>query len=174
MEFAGGVVCIGAIILITVVVISSFISWIIRRIKRPKLKDILAKVEKSENIGSAYFDKLAIQGIKSTDALIKKGAHPGGRKEIENTTGIANDLIIKWISFVDLLRIRNVTLEYIYLLREAGVNSVVELAQRNPEMYHKILIETNERKKFVSNTFSVYMVKDWIEQAKKLPHVIEY
>jgi len=174
MEFAGGVVCIAAIILIAVVVASSLISWIIRRIKRPKLKDILAEVEKSENIGSAYFDKLAMQGIKSTDSLIKKGAHPDGRKEIENTTGIANDLILKWISFVDLLRIRNITVGYIYLLREAGVKSVVGLAQRNPEMYHKIMVETNERKKFVSNTFSVAMVKDWIEPAKKLPQVIEY
>ena len=174
MEFAGGVVCIAAIILIAVAIVSALISWIIRRIKRPKLKDIIAKVEKSENIGCAYFDKLAMQKIKSTDALIKKGARPDGRKEIENTTGIANDLMLKWISFVDLLRIRNITVEYIYLLREAGVNSIVGLAQRNPEMYHKILVETNKRKKFVSCTFSVDMVKDWIEQAKKLPQVIKY
>ncbi len=174
MELVGGVVCIAAIILIALALISAFISWIIRRIKRPKLKDILTQVEKSQDIGSAYFDKLAIKGIKSTDALIKKGAHPDGRKDIENTTGISGDLILKWISFIDLLRINGITVEYIYLLREAGVKSAVELAQRNPEVYHRILVETNERKKFVSGPFSVDMIRNWIEQAKKLPQVIEY
>jgi hypothetical protein len=174
MQLVGGVVCIAAIILIALAVISAFISWIIRRIKRPKLKDILAEVEKSKDIGSAYFNKLTMQGIKSTDALLKKGAHPDGRKEIENTTGIASDLILKWISFLDLLQIRNITIGHIYLLREAGVNSVFQLAQRNPEMYHKILVETNEKKKIVSDAFSLDIVRDWIEQAKKLPQVIEY
>ncbi|MBM3702916.1 MAG: DUF4332 domain-containing protein [Actinobacteria bacterium] len=174
MEFIGGVVCIAFIILIAVVFVYAFITFIIRRIKRPKLKDVLAEIEKSKNIGSDYFDKLVMQGIKSTDALIKKGASPDSRKEIENTTGIASGLILKWISFVDLLRIRDITIEYIYLLRETGVKSVFELAQRNPEMYHKILVKTNEEKKFLIDTFSVNMVRDWIEQAKKFPQIIKY
>ena len=74
MEFAGGVVCIGAIILIAVVVASSLISWIIRRIKRPKLKDILAEVEKSENIGSAYFCKPEEAGTYQSIHLSLTGA----------------------------------------------------------------------------------------------------
>ena len=174
MQFVGSVFCIVAIIVIALAVISSLISWVVRRLRSPKLKDVLSKVEKSEEMGSVYFDKLAKAGIKSTNDFIKKGAHPRGRKEIEYTTGIGKDLILKWICFVDLLRIRDITVEYIYLLKETRVSSVVEVAQRNPEVYHKILVETNEEKKIAGKPFSVDMVRDWIEQAKKLPQIIEY
>ena len=63
---------------------------------------------------------------------------------------------------------------YIYLLEETGVKSVTELAQRNPEVFYKILVEVNNQKKLVSKPFSIDMVRNWIEQAKKLPQVIEY
>jgi len=174
LEYFSGLVCVVAIIWIAVVMISSLIYWIIRRLKKPKLKDILVKVEKSEDIGSAYFDKLTKASIKSTDELLKKGATPEGRKEIENATGIGNDLIFKWINIADMLRIRDMNIEYIYLLKEAGVNSVVEFAQRNPEVFYKILVEINNRTKLVSKPPSVDVVRDWIEQAKKLPQIIEY
>jgi len=35
---------------------------------------------------------LAVAGIKSTEALLKKGATPKGRKEIEEKTGILINL----------------------------------------------------------------------------------
>lgn len=174
VEFAGGVICMIALIWLIVVLLATVIYWIIRRLKKPKLKDILIKVEKSEKIGLVYFDKLAKADVKSTDGLLKKGVNPKGRKEIENATGIGNDLILRWIDFADLLRVRDMSIEYIYLLEETGVKSVTELAQRNPEVFYKILVEVNNQKKLVSKPFSIDMVRNWIEQAKKLPQVIEY
>jgi len=174
VEFAGGLICMIALIWLIIVLLATVIYWIIRRLKKPKLKDILVKVEKSEEIGSEYFDKLTKAGIKSINELIKKGATSVGRKEIENATGIGNDLIFKWIDIIDLLRIRDMSIEYIYLLKEIGVNSITELAQKNPEFFYNILIEVNNQKKLVSKPFSIDMVRDWIEQAKKLPQIIEY
>jgi len=59
-------------------------------------------------------------------------------------------------------------------LEEAGVDTVVELATRNPENLHTKIIEINDEKRLVRRPPSMSQVSDWVEQAKKLPRVIEY
>jgi hypothetical protein len=59
-------------------------------------------------------------------------------------------------------------------LEEAGVDTVVELSKRIPENLYAKLKDANEKKKLVRQLPSLDMVKKWIEQAKKLPRVVEY
>ncbi len=174
MQFISGTFCIIAIVWIIVVVIAAFIGWMVRKIKEPKLKDILIGIEKSEIRGMEYFDKLSQLGIKSAGELLKRGASPEGRKEIINTTGVSDGLVLKWISISDLIRIRGMNLEYIHLLREANINSVAELSQRNPEVFQNILVGINDRIKILSKPLTVSIVRSWVEQAKKLPQIIKY
>ena len=49
-------------------------------------------------IGINNAEKLAKIGIKTTEELLKKGATPEGIKEIEEKTGIAQNLILKWVN----------------------------------------------------------------------------
>jgi len=44
---------------------------------------------------------------------------------------------LEWVNLADLYRIKGVGEEYSDLLEEAGVDTVVELAQRNPENLHE-------------------------------------
>ena len=60
------------------------------------------------------------------------------------------------------------------LLEASGVNTVPELAGRNPEHLHENLMEVNSKKKLVRRPPSESMVEDWIEQAKKLSRIVEY
>src|SRR4030065_2410017 len=91
----------------------------------------MAKVVDVEGIGMKYAGKLIRAGISTTDALLKAGATPKGRKEISEKTGIGDALILEWVNHVDLSRMKGVGSEYSDLLEEAGVDTIPELAQRN-------------------------------------------
>lgn len=127
-----------------------------------------------EGIGPVYQGKLKSAGIGSTDALLKKGATPKGRQEIEKATGISSKQILEWVNHVDLFRIKGVGPEFADLLEEAGVDTVVELAQRKAENLHKAMLTSNASKNLVNRMPSVENVQDWIEQAKKLPRQVQY
>jgi predicted flap endonuclease-1-like 5' DNA nuclease len=134
----------------------------------------MAKLSKVEGIGEVYAQKLRATGITTTQALLEKGASPQGRTEIAEKTGISERLILEWVNHVDLFRIKGVGEEYSDLLEEAGVDTVPELAQRNPEHLHQNLVAVNQEKKLVRQLPTRSQVSDWIEQAKRLPRVITY
>jgi len=134
----------------------------------------MAKLSKVEGIGEVYAQKLQEAGIRTTQALLEKGASPQGRTEIAEKTGISGKLILEWVNHVDLFRIKGVGEEYSDLLEEAGVDTVPELAQRNPEHLHQKLVAVNQEKKLVRQLPTQSQVGDWIEQAKRLPRVITY
>lgn len=134
----------------------------------------MAKLELVEGIGSVYADKLRQAGVRSTGDLLKKGATPLGRKELEAGSGIDGTLLLEWINHCDLFRIKGVSEEYADLLEEAGVDTVPELAQRNAENLFQKIVEVNESKNLVRRLPTAKQVADWVSQAKALPRVIEY
>lgn len=134
----------------------------------------MAKLEEVEGIGPKYADKLRKAGIKSTSDLLKKGGTPAGRKQIEKDSGITGKLILEWVNHVDLFRVKGIGEEYADLLEAAGVDTVVELSKRKPDNLYKTLVETNEKKKLVRQMPGEARVKEWVEEAKKLPRAISY
>ena len=127
-----------------------------------------------EGIGPKYAEKLKAAGVPNTDALLKIGSTPKGRKEIAEKSGISDALILEWVNHVDLFRIKGIAEEYSDLLEEAGVDTVPELAQRVAKNLFQKIVEVNEAKKLVRKLPTEKMVADWIDQAKKLPRVINY
>ncbi|MBC7256094.1 MAG: DUF4332 domain-containing protein [Chloroflexi bacterium] len=134
----------------------------------------MAKLDLIEGIGATYAAQLAEAGVNSIEALLEKGATPKGRQELAEKTGISPKLILEWVNLADLFRIKGIGEEYSDLLEEAGVDTVVELAQRNPENLYRALAETNRAKKLVRRLPSQEQVADWVAQAKALPRVVEY
>ncbi len=127
-----------------------------------------------EGIGEKYKVKLQEAGIRTTEKLLEVAGTPKGRKEVAEKTGIADKLILEWVNLSDLFRIKGVGSEYSDLLEEAGVDTVVELANRNPANLFKMLDEANAKKKLVRKMPTEDMVKDWVDQAKKLPRLVSY
>jgi len=132
------------------------------------------KIEDIEGIGPTYRDKLKVVGILTVEELLKKGRTPKGRDGLAEKTGISGKLILEWVNLADLMRIKGMGEEYTDLMEEAGVDTVKELARRVPGNLHKKLEEVNKAKKLVRRLPSLDEVKDWIEQAKKLPAMVEY
>jgi predicted flap endonuclease-1-like 5' DNA nuclease len=134
----------------------------------------MANIVDVEGIGPKFAEKLTKAGVSTTDALLKVGATPKGRKELAEKTGIGDALILKWVNHVDLYRIKGVGSEYSELLEAAGVDTVPELAQRKANNLVQKMTAVNLEKKLVRKLPVESQVADWIEQAKKLPRVITY
>lgn len=132
------------------------------------------KVEEIEGIGPQYASKLNEAGVMDTDTLLERGASSNGRSDLAEATGISETLILEWVNHADLFRIDGVGQEYADLLEEAGVDSVPELAQRNPENLAQAMMDADEEKDLVRSVPSAEVVAKWVEQAKGLDRVVTH
>lgn len=134
------------------------------------------RVRDLEEIGLTYARKLEEEEIFSTLNLLLKTKLPKDRKVLSERTGIPHELILKWANLADLMRIKGINGEFAALLEELGVDTVPELAQRNPErLYHKI-DEVCISKPYVPKPPkpSLENVTCWTKQAKDLNRILEY
>ena len=132
------------------------------------------KLSDIEGIGASYQTKLAKAGVRGVQSLLDKGATPKGRAVLEAATGISGKLLLEWVNHADLYRIKGIGSEYSDLLEEAGVDTVVELAQRKPENLLTAMLAANKKKKLVRRPPTAKMTADWVAQAKKLPRKVQY
>jgi hypothetical protein len=132
------------------------------------------EIEYIEGIGEAYGAKLRAVGVNKVMDLLVNGATRLGRKNLSDSSGVAQSLILTWVNHVDLFRIKGVAQEYADLLEQSGVDTVVELAQRNPSNLHKRMADINEQKKLVRRLPHASDVESWVAQAKDLPRMIHY
>lgn len=134
----------------------------------------MASLSDIEGIGPAYAAKLGESGLQTTEDLLAAGGTPQGRAGIAEKTGISGGLILEWVNHADLYRITGVGSEYADLLEAAGVDTVVELAQRQAANLQAKLFDVNEQKKLVRSVPSESQVTGWIEQAKGLERAVHH
>ena len=134
----------------------------------------MAKIVDIEGVGPTYAKKLVEAGVDTTDELLEVAGTKDGRKMLAVKTGISEKNILEWVNLSDLMRIKGVGEEYSDLLEEAGVDTVVELARRNPDNLCAKIIEINEEKKLVRRPPTLESIKSWVEQAKQLPRKVDY
>lgn len=132
------------------------------------------KVEEVEGIGPVIGEKLRNAGIKDTDSLLARSCTPKDRKSLAEESGLTTKQILKFANMVDLFRIDGVGSEFAELLESAGVDTVPELAQRNPANLTQAMATTNEEKKLTRRVPSEKEVTKWVAQAKELPRMLEY
>ena len=132
------------------------------------------KIIEIEGIGPLLSGVLENAGIHSTEDLLNRAASRKGREELSAQTGISQKLILGWVNRADLFRIKGVAEEYSDLLEVAGVDTVVELAKRNPDNLHAQLEETNKDRHLVRALPTLDDVRDWTRQAGKLSRVVTH
>jgi predicted flap endonuclease-1-like 5' DNA nuclease len=127
-----------------------------------------------EGIGDVFAKALKGAGINTTEKLLEAGSTPKLRKDLAQQGGISETLVLKWVNRADLFRVKGIGEEYSDLLEAAGVDTVPELAQRNPGNLYEALETTNAQKKLVRQLPTRVQVESWVDQAKALPRVITY
>ena len=96
------------------------------------------------------------------------------REDVAEKTGFSPQQLLKWTNMADLMRVSGVGEEYSELLEAAGVDTVKELRNRNPENLAQAMAAANAQKKLVRVVPSAKSVSKWIAQAKELPPAIRY
>jgi predicted flap endonuclease-1-like 5' DNA nuclease len=125
----------------------------------------MAKIADIEGIGMSYANRLAEQGIKTTQSLLARGFNRKGRRELAQTTRVNEKLILKWVSQADMMQIRGIGPEYASLLESAGIDTPRELAHRNPKNLAEQLENVNKRKNLVNRLPTLDQIKAWMLDA---------
>ena len=85
----------------------------------------MTKLVDIEGIGPAYEAKFKTAGVTTVEDLLEQGATPQARKALAEKSGVAEQLVLRWVNHADLFRIKGVAGQYAELLEAAGVDSVV-------------------------------------------------
>lgn len=132
------------------------------------------EVASFEGVPEAQALKLISAGVRSFDDLLQQGSDRAGRRSLSSSTGLDEEVVLTLVNRADLARIRGVGASYSELLEAAGVDTVPELAQRNPANLHAKIQEVNTKKKLVQQLPSSLQVREWVDQAKSLARVVTY
>lgn len=134
----------------------------------------MAKLTIVEGIGEVNEGKLIAVGVRTIEKFLETCATKKGRSDLAEASGISETLILKWANHADLMRIKGIGGEYAEILEASGVDTVVELATRNPENLFKKMQEVNAEKRLVRKLPGPAQVERWVEDAAKLPRVLHY
>jgi predicted flap endonuclease-1-like 5' DNA nuclease len=140
----------------------------------PWLTKLPERLVLMESIGEENAQRLGEVGILTVGQLIKGGAIPKARKAIADRTGIDENLILKWINQIDLIRVRGAGKAYAELLENAGVTSVADFAREDPQNLLQKLIVANEQLKMVSKLPVLSQVTQWVDSARQLEEIVKY
>lgn len=118
--------------------------------------------------------ELQLRGIYDTEQLLEAASTPASRAALGDKVGVDAQTILEVANRADLARIWGVAGVYSDLLEQAGVDTVKELAGRNPHNLYATLVQLNAKSRLARRVPSRSNVENWIAQAKELPRRLEY
>lgn len=127
-----------------------------------------------EGIGPVNAAKLNKAGVRGTNGLLKIGGTRKGRQDLAKATGINAKTILEWVNRADLFRVKGIGAQYSDLLEAAGVDTVPELAKRQPEALLESMTKANNKLNKVNQMPGLSNIKAWVKNAKSLKRVVEY
>ena len=136
--------------------------------------DVVLMIAAANSLSSDDVAKLHTAGIGDLDSFMARAATPKGREELAKATGYDAKTILTWANEMDLARVRGVGAQYAALLKAAGVDTVPELAQRNPANLTAKLAEVNSTEAITDKAPAEDQVALWVAQVKELPRLITY
>lgn len=117
--------------------------------------------------------KLRGIGIARSDELLEAARTSQGRQDLADKTGLSTADVLELANRADLARVKGIGEVYSNLLENCGVDTCMELAQRNPENLHERLF-ADAAASGVRRAPALSQVQNWIGQAKALGRGIGY
>ncbi len=131
-------------------------------------------VEEVEGIGRGFGRKLRSLGIETTEDLLRRCCTREGWERVADEIGLKERYVVRrWASMSDLMRVPGIMGQFAELLEFSDVNSVQDLASRDPVRLLEKLEEVNRREHRVKEVPSLEMVISWIERAKSMDVVMQ-
>lgn len=142
-------------------------------IGRPAFASHYAVGDVPHLIPSADAEKLHKAGVITTEDLLTKAGKAKDRKALAKASGLSAGTLLDLARRCDLLRIKGVGSEMVLLLEAAGVKSISELAKKDAAGLLTAMTTANSTKKISEKPPTEPQVQFWIDEAKKLPVVLE-
>ena len=140
-----------------------------RRDKRKPLN-----LKKIQGAAFEHVARLQSHGITNVKQMIEAGKTETRRKALSKKAGIPLEYILDLVKFADITRISDIKGVKGRLLFEAKVDTIKKLSKFSAEELRKKLIEVNEKKRILKRPPTLVETTYWVEQASKLPEIVEY
>ena len=127
-----------------------------------------------ESLGFVIADKLESAGIFTCKDLLERGKTPKGRGELSAISNLSKKEVLTLVNYADLCRVRGIDIQTATLLEISGVDTVPELAHRNPSNLYEKILEVNKKHNIIASDPSQQDVESWVTEAKTLRKVISY
>ncbi len=118
--------------------------------------------------------KLKVKDIRDSGQFLEATASAKQRKALAKELEVNERAILELTNRADLSRLKGVAGIYSDLLEQAGVDTIKELATRNPENLYNKMLEVNNEKRLAGRLPTILDVAEWVEAAQEMPKVLTY
>lgn len=140
--------------------------WKQRPTRMGYIKNHFYPIQELECLGKSEVRSLKADGIVDTGDLLHRYGKKSQRDNFQEKRNLDSNKLLDALNEADLMRVEGVGGVYAHLLHDAGVDSVPELAQRNPETLADLLKKLNDEEKQVSRVPGTGEVKEWVKTAR--------
>ncbi len=134
---------------------------------------MVVQINELEGVSAELGEKLKALNLNNSDKLLAAAAQVSDREALAEKLGVESRRVLELANRADLCRIKGIGQIYSDLLEFSGVDTVKELAQRNPANLHAAILEHASAHK-VQRTPSEADVANWVEQAKGMDRAVFY
>jgi hypothetical protein len=113
-------------------------------------------------------------GIKNTFQLFDKIKNAKERKELAESTGIADSEILELTKLTDLSRIKWVGVTFARMLYDLGIDTVEKASMADSIDLHKRINQINKEKNIYRGQIGLNDIKIFVNAAKEVPLEIKY
>jgi hypothetical protein len=131
-------------------------------------------LQKIQGAAFEHVVRLESLGIINVKQMIDAGRTNTQRQELSKKTGIPLKCILDLVKFADITRISDIKGVKGRLLFEAKVDTIKKLSNFSAEELREKLIKVNEKKRILKKPPTLVETTYWVEQANKLPEIVEY
>jgi hypothetical protein len=129
-------------------------------------------IESLPGISEEEAQKFREVGINAPLLLLKNAASTHGRQSLSDQSLVEPSRILELVNFIDLYRIKGLTIDDAVYLKAAGITRMIDLAVQDPVIVLKNLEDAVIKSGEPLNPPTLEQVKSWIEQANHLPRVV--
>ncbi len=124
-------------------------------------------------ISQKHAARLAEEGIRNVEDMLKAGAKKKDRKALAKKTGLPEKAILEFVKLSDLARIPGVKNIRARLYYDAGIDSIKKMARQDPHEMREMLVKWVAKTGFDGIAPLPKEAESTVETAKKLKVVVE-
>lgn len=149
--------------ILTAILIVSFYILIFRAIDLKTVDSYEAHLQDAYWIEPQYRKELPRVGIATLDDLILKTRDKQERDELALRLLIPKEKLIHWIEKAQLVQLKGLGIENLWLLEKMGIYSVSTLAAEDPEKLHKRIEQVFQERPIPKQA----KIRIWVKEARK-------